>query len=113
MPHVGGLRLRLRRNLVSDSPQFTLGRFDLDYVGTEVGQDHRRSGTSDEARKIDNLQSGENVVSGVCIFSFHNRFWVFLTSAAVKLSGAFLQERLCSLFLVFCSRAESEERRFQ
>src|SRR6476646_8761498 len=37
VPHVGILGLRLRRNLVSDPPQFALGRFDLDHVGTEVG----------------------------------------------------------------------------
>src|SRR5207253_10861248 len=49
VPHVGILGLRLRRNLVPDSPQFALGWFDLDYVGTVVGQNHRRSGTSDEA----------------------------------------------------------------
>src|SRR5207302_2938842 len=74
MPHVGILGLRLRRNLVPDSPQLALGRFDLDYVGTEVGQNHRRSWTSDETGKIDNLQSGENVVSWICVLSCHKCF---------------------------------------
>src|SRR5207244_11065823 len=49
MPYVGILGLRLRRNLVPDPPQFAFRWLDFDYVGTEVGQNHRRSGTSDEA----------------------------------------------------------------
>src|SRR5205807_49642 len=63
VPHVGILGLWLRRNLVPDPPQLTLGRFDFDHVSAEIGQNDGRSWTSDEARKIDNLQSGENVVS--------------------------------------------------
>src|SRR5881227_1548401 len=49
MPHIGILGLWLGRNLVPDSPQFALGRFDFDYIGTEVGQNDGRSGTSHEA----------------------------------------------------------------
>src|SRR5207245_2626461 len=49
MPHVGILGLWLGRNLVPDSPQFALGRFDFDYIGTEFGQNDGLSGTSHEA----------------------------------------------------------------
>src|SRR5437588_11180538 len=49
MPHIGILGLWLGRNLVPDSPQFALGRCDFDYIGTDVGQNEGRSGTSLEA----------------------------------------------------------------
>src|SRR4029077_14057218 len=111
VPHVRNLRLRLRRNLVPDFSQFAFRRFVLDYVGAEVGQNDRRSGTSDEARKIDNLQSGENVVSWICVLSWHKCFLSCL--ATLELCGALLQECLCSFFLVFRSGTESEERSFQ
>src|SRR2546425_2711270 len=52
----------LGRNLVPNSPGVARGRLDLDDVGAEVGQDHRRPGTGDEARQVHYLQSGKNVV---------------------------------------------------
>src|SRR5258708_22663968 len=78
MPHVGILGLWLRRNLVPDPPQLALGWFYFDYVSAEVGEDYGGAGTGDETRKIDNFQSRKNVFCGVCIFSFHNCFLVFL-----------------------------------
>ena len=58
---VGGARLR--RNLVRDPPRIAARRLDLDHVGAEVGQDHRRARTRDEARQVDHLESREDVVT--------------------------------------------------
>ena len=60
--------------LVNHSPQIAVGWLDLDHVGAEVGQDHGCAGTCDEARKIDDLQSREDVIGFLCssIFSYQN-----------------------------------------
>ena len=54
---IGILRLRLRGDLVADSPHVAAGRFDFDHLGAKVGQDHRGAGPGDEARKVHDFQS--------------------------------------------------------
>ena len=63
VPRIGILRLRLRRDLMPNSPHVAGRRLDLNDVGTEVGQDHGGAGTRDEAREVHHLQSGENIVA--------------------------------------------------
>src|SRR6202008_1958336 len=45
-------------------PGVAVRRLDLDHVGAEIRQDHRRAGAGDEARHVDDLQAGKDVVFG-------------------------------------------------
>ena len=105
----------MRRNLVADAPQLALGRFDFDHVRAEIGQNDRGSGTSDEARKIDNLQFRKNVVScHEILLVTQNWMWPERLlgdySLTLKLRLAFFEKGRRAFFLVFSTGAESEER---
>jgi hypothetical protein len=57
---------------MNHSPQIAIGWLDLDHVGAEVRQDNGCARTSDEARKIDDLQSREDIIAYRSIFSYQN-----------------------------------------
>jgi hypothetical protein len=62
VPGVGILRLWLRRDLVPMSPEISRRRLHFDDIGTKIGKDDRSSRTCDEARQVDYLEAGENIV---------------------------------------------------
>ena len=54
-------RMRLRRDLLSDSPHLSLRRLDFDDIGAEIGQDGCSGRPCNEARQVYDLQSGKNI----------------------------------------------------
>ena len=71
MPLISVFGERLRGEPVRHPPQLAHGWFDFDDIGAEVRQNHGCARTGDEARKIDNLHSREDVVACRCVFSWH------------------------------------------
>src|SRR5207245_462401 len=71
------------------------------------------SGTSDEARKIDNLQSGENVVSWICVLSCHKCFLSCFSVLGIErraFAGMLVFLPFCLLFLRRVRRAKPPAR---
>src|SRR5262245_4447014 len=93
MPLIGVICRRLRRDLVPISPGVAARRLDLDDVGAEVGQDHRGAGRRNEAREVNYLQSGKNVVT--CHWSLLNRRVYFTARGTAE--RVFRGRRTCPL----------------
>src|SRR6185295_6907706 len=70
-PLIGILGVRLVRELIAYSPEVAGRRLHFDDVGAEIGQDRRRAGSGDEARKVHDFQPGEDVV--ICHWSLLSR----------------------------------------
>ena len=115
---IGILGLRLRRDLVPDSPHIAGGRFDFDHVRAKVGQDHRGAGTGDEARKVHDFQSRKDIVRCMVVFldcmnPVLSERPMRITHWPLKLRLALFEEGRRAFLLVFGAGTESEERGFE
>src|SRR6266704_2588844 len=103
---VGVFCLRLRRNLVPDSPQITRRRLNLNHLSAKVGQDHRGAWTRDETREVHDFQARKYVVTchDYSFFALHTELLTTL-----ELRPTLLKEGRSSFPLIFRSRAKAEE----